>query len=80
MCSETTLGELILAQVRGVRAHAEAVPTRHKDGFRRSVAGSFRGDDSTNSPTRWITCHGRPPSYNSPWHAGVGQASASPRN
>src|SRR5665647_3556538 len=31
-----------------------------------SVGRSFRGDDLTNSPTRWITCHGRPPSYSSP--------------
>ena len=27
----------------GLRARAEAVPTRHKDGFRRSVAGSGYG-------------------------------------
>ena len=27
----------------GLRARAEAVPTRHKDGFRRSAAGSACG-------------------------------------
>jgi hypothetical protein len=49
-----------------LRARVEAVaglPRRSPD---RAVDRSFRGDDSTNSPTRWITCHGRPPSYSSP--------------
>ena len=30
----------VTRKTNGVRARAEAVPTRHKDGFRRSVAGS----------------------------------------
>jgi hypothetical protein len=43
----------------GVRAHAEAAPTRHKDGFRRSVAGSSSGTRRDQGhPAWWSHCGG----------------------